>query len=103
MTIAHPGDPFRLDLDGTVIDGRYLEVDPPHRLVMGWDRLGTDEATPTSALAEITFTPAAGGTRVTVELSGLSGDDADLHRGLWTRHFARIADALAGTGPGGIE
>jgi uncharacterized protein YndB with AHSA1/START domain len=34
---ARPGDAFHLDLDGTVIAGRYIEVDPPHRLVIGWD------------------------------------------------------------------
>jgi hypothetical protein len=32
MTAARPGDAFHLDLDGTVIAGRYIEVDPPHRL-----------------------------------------------------------------------
>jgi uncharacterized protein YndB with AHSA1/START domain len=37
-------------LDGTVIAGRYIEVDPPHRLVIGWDRHGTDKSTPTPAL-----------------------------------------------------
>jgi hypothetical protein len=29
MTAARPGDAFHLDLDRTVIAGRYLEVDPP--------------------------------------------------------------------------
>jgi uncharacterized protein YndB with AHSA1/START domain len=38
MTAPRPGDAFHLDLDGTVITGRYIEVDPPHRLVIGWDR-----------------------------------------------------------------
>ena len=38
MTAPRPGDAFHLDLDGTVIAGRYIEVDPPHRLVIGWDR-----------------------------------------------------------------
>ena len=60
MTAARPGDAFHLDLDGTVIAGRYIEVDPPHRLVIGWDRQGTDKATPTPALVEITLTPTGG-------------------------------------------
>ena len=38
MTAPRPGDAFHLDLDGTVIAGRYIEVDPPHRMVIGWDR-----------------------------------------------------------------
>jgi uncharacterized protein YndB with AHSA1/START domain len=50
MTAPRPGDAFHLDLGGTVIAGRYIEVDPPHRLVIGWDRHGTDKSTPTLAL-----------------------------------------------------
>ena len=38
MTAPRPGDAFHLDLDGTVIAGHYIEVDPPHRLLIGWDR-----------------------------------------------------------------
>jgi uncharacterized protein YndB with AHSA1/START domain len=60
MTAPRPGDAFHLDLDETVIAGRYTEVDPPHRLVIGWDRQGTDTATPTPAFIEITFTPRMG-------------------------------------------
>jgi uncharacterized protein YndB with AHSA1/START domain len=64
MTAPRPGDAFHLDLDGTVITGRYIEVDPPHRLVIGWDRQGTDTATPTPAFIEITFTPTGDFVRV---------------------------------------
>ena len=38
MTATRPGDAFHLDLDGTVIAGRYIEVDHPHRLAMGPSR-----------------------------------------------------------------
>jgi uncharacterized protein YndB with AHSA1/START domain len=72
MTAPRPGDAFHLDLDGTVIAGRYIEVDPPHRLVIGWDRRGTDKSTPTPALVEITLTPMGDGTNVKVQLSGAS-------------------------------
>jgi uncharacterized protein YndB with AHSA1/START domain len=75
MTAPRPGDAFHLDLVGTVIDGRYIEVDPPHRLVIGWDRQGADNATPTTAFIEITPTPTSVGTNVKVQLSGLSAED----------------------------
>ena len=42
MTAPRPEDAFHLDLDGTVIAGRYKEVDPPHRLVIGWERQRMD-------------------------------------------------------------
>jgi uncharacterized protein YndB with AHSA1/START domain len=96
MTAPRPGDAFHLDLDGTVIDGRYIEVDPPHRLVIGWDRQGADNATPTPSLIEITLAPTGDGTNVKVQLSGLSAEDAAFYRQLWARHLDRIAAAFAG-------
>ena len=75
MTAAQPGDAFHLDLDGTVITGRYIEVDPPRRLVSEWNRQGTEPATPIPALVEITLTPTGDGTNVNVQLSGLSPED----------------------------
>ena len=107
MTAARPGDAFHLDLDGTVITGRYIEVDPPHRLVIEWNRQGTDTATPTPApapapapaLIEITLTPTGDGTRVNVQLSGLSPEDEAVNLQRWARHLDRIATALAGGEP----
>ena len=102
MTAPQLGDAFHLDLDGTVIEGRYIEVDPPHRMVIGWDRQGTDKATPTSALIEITLTPTGDGTDVKVQLSGLSAADAAFYRQLWARHLDRIAAVFAGAEPGAL-
>jgi uncharacterized protein YndB with AHSA1/START domain len=100
VTAPRPGDAFHLDLDGTVIAGRYIEVDPPHRLVIEWDRQGTDTATPKPALVEITLTTTGDGTNVKVQLSGLSAEDAAFYRQLWVRHLDRIAAAFAGAEPG---
>ena len=44
MNAPRPGDPFHLDLDGTVIAGRYIEVDPSVRILVELDRQGTDKA-----------------------------------------------------------
>ena len=99
MTAPRPGDGFHLDLDGTAITGHYIEVDPPHRLVIGWDRQGTDAATPTPARIEITLIPMGDGTNVSVRFSGLSAEDAAFYPQLWARHLDRIAAALAGAQP----
>ena len=85
-----------------MIAGRYIEVDPPHRLVMGSDRQGTNKATPTPAFIEITLTPTGEGTNVKVQLSGLSAEDAAFYRQLWARHLDRIAAAFAGAEPGAL-
>jgi uncharacterized protein YndB with AHSA1/START domain len=99
MTAPRPGDALHLDLDGTVIADRYIEVDPPHRLVIGWDHQGTDKATPTPAVIEITLTPTGDGTNVKVELSGLSEEETAFYRQLWERQLDRIAAASAGAEP----
>jgi uncharacterized protein YndB with AHSA1/START domain len=96
MTAPRPGDALHLDLDGTVIAGRYIEVDPPHRLVIGWDHQGTDKATTTPTLIEITLTPTVIGTNLKVELSGLSEDDSAFYRQLWARQLDRIATVFSG-------
>jgi uncharacterized protein YndB with AHSA1/START domain len=102
MTAPRPGDAFHLDLDGTVIAGRYIEVDPPHRLVLGWDRQGTDNATPTPAFVEITLTPKGDVTNVNVQLSGLSEEDTAFYLPLWERQLDRIAAALVGAKPSAL-
>lgn len=100
MTAPRPGDVFNIDLDGTAITGRYVEVDAPHRLVIGWDHLETGAATSTQAEVEITLTPAGDATTVAVQFSGLSAEDATIHRTLWLDHLNRIADAVAAAEPG---
>ena len=102
MTAPRVGETFHLDLDGTAIAGRYIEVDPPHRMLLRWDRQGTDTATPTPTFIEITLTPTGDGTNVRVQFSGLSAEDAAFYPQLWARHLDRIAAALAGAEPGAL-
>jgi len=99
MTTPSVGDAFHLDLDGTVIAGRYIEVDPPHRMLLRWDRQGTDTATSSPAIIEITLTPTGVGTNVSVQFSGLSAEDAAFYPQLWASHLDRIAAALSGAEP----
>jgi uncharacterized protein YndB with AHSA1/START domain len=96
MTTPRVGETFHLNLEGTVIAGRCIEVDPPYRMVIGWDRPETDRATPTPAQIEITLTPTGAGTNVTVQLSGLSAEETAFYQQLWQRHLDGIADAFAG-------
>ena len=102
MTAPRVGDGFHLDLDGTVIAGRYIELDPPHRLVIEWDRQGTNKATPTPTCIEITLTPTGNGTTVKVQFSGLSAADVAFYQQLWARHLDRIAAAFAPAEPGAL-
>ena len=100
MTAPRVGETFHLDLDGTAIAGRYIEVDPPHRMLIRWDRQGTDAAMPTPTFIEITLTPTGDSTNVRVQFSGLSQEDAAFYPQLWARYLDRIAAALTGAEPG---
>ena len=100
MTTPWPGDTFHLDLGATAITGHYIEVDRPHRLVIAWDRHGTDNETTTPALIEVTLIPAGDSTTVRVQFSGLSAEDAAFHHQLWARHLDRIAAVFACAEPG---
>ena len=96
VTAPREGETFHLDLGGTAVAGRYIEVDPPHRMLLRWDRQGTDTATPAPTFIEITLTPMGDGTDVRVQFSGSSAEDAAFYPQLWARHLDRIAFALAG-------
>ena len=86
-----------------MIAGRYIEIDPPVRMLIEWDRQGTDKATPALALIEITFTPTGDGTTVVeVQLSGLSAEDAAFYPQLLERYLDRIAAAFAGAESGAL-
>jgi uncharacterized protein YndB with AHSA1/START domain len=100
MTGPRVGETFQLDLEGTAFAGRYIEVDAPHRMLLRWDRQGTDAVTPTSTFIEITLTPTGEGTNVKVEISGLSAEDAAFYPQLWARHLDRIAATFAGAESG---
>jgi uncharacterized protein YndB with AHSA1/START domain len=99
MTAPRAGETFHLDLDGTPIAGRHVEVEPPHRMLLRWDRQGTDTATPRPAFIEITLTRRVTAQMVRVQFPGLSAEDAALYPQLWARHLDRIAAALAGAQP----
>jgi hypothetical protein len=103
MKAPRPGDAFHLDLDGTVIAGRRIEVDPPVRMLTERDRQGTDKATPALALIEITFTPTGDGATVAeVRLPGLSAEDAAFYPQLLERYLDQTAAAFAGAEPGAL-
>ena len=95
MTAPRVGETFHLDLEGVSILVRYIEVDPPRRMLLRWDRQGTDAAMPAPTFIEITLTPTSNGTDVRVQFSGQSAEDAAFYSQLWAHHLDRIATALA--------
>jgi uncharacterized protein YndB with AHSA1/START domain len=82
------------------VRGRYLELEPPHRLVISWVHAGSDRLPPGSSTVEITLTPIATGTRVSVEHRDLPPEDAVHHAVGWPHYLGRLACAGRGDDPG---
>jgi len=97
---ARPGGEFTLDINGVPVRGRYIEVDPPHRLVISWGHAGSRLLPPGASTVEITLTPIAEGTRVSVEHRDLPLEEAAKHAVGWPHFLARLAIAGSGGDPG---
>jgi len=61
---ACPGGRFTVDVKGAPVRGRFLDLDPPHRLVISWGYAGSPELPPGASTVEVRLTPERGGTRV---------------------------------------
>jgi len=59
-----PGGCFEVDINGVPVRGRYLEVDPPRRVVVSWGVAGNPGLPPGASQVEFTLTPTAAGTRL---------------------------------------
>jgi uncharacterized protein YndB with AHSA1/START domain len=95
-----PGGAFDVDINGVPVRGRYLEVEPPHRLLISWGHAGSERLPPGASTVEVRLSEDAGGTRVQVTHSGLpEPEDASFARG-WPHFLARLAVAAPGGDPG---
>jgi uncharacterized protein YndB with AHSA1/START domain len=95
-----PGGAFEVDINGVPIRGRYLEVEPPHRLLISWGHAGSDRLPPGASTVEVRLSPAGGGTRVEIEHRDLPQDMRDAFGRGWPHFVARLAVAAAGGDPG---
>ena len=95
-----PGGAFEVDINGVPVRGRYLEVDPPRRVVVSWGVAGNAGMPPGATEVEFTLTPTAGGTRLRLVHRGLSGGQEEIHAAGWQHFLARLTQAAAGYDPG---
>jgi uncharacterized protein YndB with AHSA1/START domain len=75
------------------LEGKYLEVDPPRKLVHTWHFAGTPDA---SSTVTYVLEPIASGTRLTVRHAGIGASD---HRsnvsGGWRSSLDRLAEIMS--------
>jgi uncharacterized protein YndB with AHSA1/START domain len=97
---AVPGGVFHVDINGVPVRGRYLELDPPHRLVVSWGHAGSDLLPPGSSTVEITLTAIPEGTRVSIEHRDLPPEETTAHATGWPHFLARLGIVVHGHDPG---
>jgi uncharacterized protein YndB with AHSA1/START domain len=78
-----------------VLEGEFLEVDPPHRLVHTWRPGGAPPTAPTTTVTYL-LEPVQGGTRVTLRHSGFAARQVCENTCIgWETSFERLAEWLA--------
>jgi uncharacterized protein YndB with AHSA1/START domain len=87
---AEPGGRFHVDIEGAAVRGEFVEVDPPHRVVVTWGMAGSDDLPPGSSRVEFTLTATEGGTHLELRHTGLPDRRADGHARGWTRYLAAL-------------
>jgi uncharacterized protein YndB with AHSA1/START domain len=97
-----PGGVFRFTLgDQDTCRGRYLEVDPPRRVVFtwGWELAEAIPVPADSTTVEVDLTPQGDGTHLRLVHRGLEGDAMLLHEHGWHRFLGRLQAVIGGDGP----
>jgi uncharacterized protein YndB with AHSA1/START domain len=97
-----PGGLYRVEvIPGKIASGKYVELDPPNRLVFTWGWEGESAVPPGSSTVEFELSAHADGTRLRFVHSGLpSAESAESHSHGWDHYFERLAIAARGGDPG---
>jgi uncharacterized protein YndB with AHSA1/START domain len=90
------GGEFTVDIRGVPVRGRYLELDPPRRLLVSWGHAGSDHLPPGASTLEVLLEPEDGATRVVVVHRDLPEPEASGHRIGWRHFLARLQTAAVG-------
>ena len=97
-----PGGVYQVWMrDGVEACGRFVEVDPPHRLVFTWGWDHDHAVVPGSTRVEVTLEARDGGTLVVLRHYDLPGDEQRIHHGQgWTMYLDRLAGLVVHGDPG---
>ena len=98
-----PGGIFRVDVNGALFSGEFVEVERPRRVVVTWGLDGAADLPPGSSRVEFQLTPTATGTRLDLRHSGLPDTRAASHGAGWGNYLARLRAVGAGVDPGPDE
>lgn len=89
------GGEFSVNIRGVPVRGRYLALDPPHRLLISWGHAGSDRLPPGASVVEVRLHATDGGTTVTISHRGLPEPEATGHQRGWQHFLGQLATAAA--------
>ena len=87
---------FSVDINGVLIRGHYVAVDPPTRIEIAWGELGNKDMAPGSTRLVIELHAMAEGTVLELTHSGLPMPEKAKHAIGWPHFLDRLATAAAG-------
>ena len=93
-----PGGALRIDYNGSdIVSGRFVEVDPPTRIVLtwGWEAPG-DPTPPGASTVEVDFVADGDGTLVRLRHTGLVEEAVSGHAEGWDQFLPSLVAAVAG-------
>jgi uncharacterized protein YndB with AHSA1/START domain len=92
-----PGGIFALNFDRTAVRGRYVEVEPPHRVVFTWGVPGDEVMPPGSSTVEVTLTADGDDTVVDLVHRGLPDEKRESHAEGWVERLAQLVESAGGS------
>lgn len=97
-----PGGSYRVTIrDGVEAVGKFLEVDPPRRVVFTWGWTDHHAVPPGSSRVVVTLDEEDGGTRLVLRHHDLPTDEQlDHHRKGWEMYLDRLGIRIRGGDPG---
>jgi uncharacterized protein YndB with AHSA1/START domain len=97
---ATDGGIFAVDINGIIIRGEFVRVEPPHLIEIAWGEAGNAAMPPGSTRLVVRLTPLTSGTRVQLTHSGLVASEAEKHAIGWPHFLERLSVAAKGRDPG---
>ena len=91
-----PNGRFELDIGGTPVRGRYVELEPPHRLVISWGYAGSKDLSPGASTLEVRLIADGDGTRIELEHRDLPDEQIEAHQIGWHHYLPRLYAAITG-------
>jgi uncharacterized protein YndB with AHSA1/START domain len=97
---AISGGVFSVDINGVLIRGHFVALEPGRRIEIAWGELGNAMMPPGATRLVVELDAVLNGTRLTLTHSGLATEEAAKHAIGWPHFLARLLDLSEDRDPG---